>query len=188
MPILFFLLGAAAVVCLLLALRNFRRWKFLNNLNADYSAPGLIPFGNFKRFTFSVEQMFPASPAQSYISIYAFNRDFFRVEETKFFIRSAGKRDGQHSFRGELRLSEKDRHHIVDALPMLERIGAPIERQDKSYGLVVLKTSKLETASDLIEVAREFSKRVLNCGEDDPLTISWHIAGFNSAQKRNKRR
>lgn len=188
MPILFFVLGAAGVICLLKALHHFKKWRFLYNLNADYSAPGLIPCGNFERFTFGVEQLFAAAPAQSYISIYAYNPAFFHVEETKFFIRSAGKRDGQHSFRGELRLSEKDRHHIVDALPMLERIGAPIERQDKSYGLVVLKTSKLETASDLIEIAREFSKRVLNCGEDDPLTISWHVAGFNGAQNRNKRR
>lgn len=185
MPVLFFALGSAAVISLLFAVGHYQRLRFLKNWNADYSAPGLIPLGNYARFLDGVDRLFPNAPAQSYISLYAYNPNPNMPEETKFFIRSAGKRDGQHSFRGELRLSEKDRHHVIDALPMLERIGSPIERVDKSYGLLVLKTSKLENASDLIDVASEFSKRVLKCMEKDPLTISWHIAGYHGAEKRN---
>jgi hypothetical protein len=163
---------------------HYQRLWFLNNWKADYSAPGLIPLGSFARFLTGVDKLFPNSPAQSYISLYAYNSNPYKPEETKFFIRSAGKRDGQHNYRGELRLSEKDRHHVIDALPMLERIGSPIERIDKSYGLLVLKTAKLDNTSDLIDVAGEFSRRVLNCSETDPLTISWHIAGYHGAEKQ----
>ena len=65
----------------------------------------------------------------------------------------------------------------MDAVPLMEQIGGPIERIDKSYGLVVLKTSKLDRVDDLVEVAEAFSKRVLACeSEDDPIHLQWHIA------------
>ncbi len=181
MLFLFFVLGAAAVVLFLFVHHYLRWWLFLNNRNADFSVPDFIPRGNFLRFKEGIEELFPEAPARSYISISAYNPSPFESEDTKFFIRSAGKRDGKHSFVGELRLSEKDRDHLINALPMLERIGAPLERTDKNYGLVVLKTSKLESVSELVEVASEFSKRVLKCDENDPLTINWHIAGSNGA-------
>lgn len=66
---------------------------------------------------------------------------------------------------------------------MLERLGGPVEREDKSYGLLVLKTPKLDSASGLMDVAEAFSKRVLGCGRNDPLTIAWHIAGYHGSKR-----
>ena len=124
------------------------------NWNPDFTAPGEIRHGSFTRFVDGFHELFPSAPARSYVMLSAYSPNMYNTEETKFFIRSCGKRDGHHSFMGELRLSTTDRHHVVNALPMLERIGSPIEREDKSYGLLVLKTSKLDSADDLIELAR----------------------------------
>lgn len=188
MPIVFFALGAASVITLFFAWIGYKRRLFLTNSSPDYSAPGMIPRGNFVRFVDGFNSLFPNAPAHSYISLYAYSPSIYVVQETKFFIRSVGKRDGKHRFQGELRLSEKERHHVMNAIPMLERIGAPLEREDKSYGLLVLKTAKMESATALIDVANEFAKRVLECSDTDPLTISWHFAGYNSSKKGAKKR
>jgi len=187
MLLLFFALGAASTLLFLYVLGIYQKRRFLINQNPNFAAPGRIVLGNFNRFIDGFHEVFPNSPAQSYIMLHAYKTNLHKIEETRFFIRSSGKRNGKHSFKGELRLSPKDRHHVMDALPMLERIGAPLTREDKSYGMLVLKTSKLDDASDLLDVAREFSQRVLGCSETDPLTIGWHIARYHStkAQKNS---
>ena len=178
MYLLFFALGGAAVLAFLYCAHRLELRRLFHNPYADFSVPGSIPKGTFERLREGLEQMFPAAPAQSYIALSAFNPNPYDVEETKFFIRSAGKRGGVHRFRGELRLSTHDRHHIMDALPFLEQIGGPVERIDKSYGLVVLKTAKLDRVDGLVDVAEAFSKRVLACeSDDDPIYLQWHIAG-----------
>ncbi len=187
MPIVFFLLGALTLAAVVFTIEFYKHKKFLNNRNPNYAAPGIIPNGSFERFVASTELLFPNAPAQSYISIYAYTPNLHLTEETKFFIRSAGKRDGIHSFRGELRLAAKDRHHIMDALPMLEQIGGPLEREDKSHGALIIKTAKLEDIDGLIEIAQEFSTRVLKRHEASPITINWHFAGYHSTRNKKKR-
>lgn len=181
MFLIFFLLGAATVIALLAIHHHYVRWRLMKNPRADFSKPGVIPLGTFDRFLEGLDTLFPGAPARSYISLSAGRVAYYDVAGTRFFIRSAGKRDGKHSFLGELRLDTDDRDHAIDAIPMLERIGGPLERIDKSHGQLVLKTAKLEDVGDLIDVARAFSDRVLSASQDKPIMISWHIAGYHGS-------
>lgn len=139
----------------------------------------MIAKGTMARFEEALDQVFPDAPARSYVAVSAF-RDVFTEEDTVFFIRSAGKRSGKHVFQGELRFGLRDRDHLVDALPMLERIAGAVERVDKSYGTVVLKTPKCEEIGDLKAFANEFADRVLGASDGEAIKIKWHIAGANS--------
>jgi hypothetical protein len=175
-----FIIGGLTVCGGLFAIHYVNRQRFLNQPNANWSQPGLIPLGTLDRFNEGLGELFPTSPARSYICLYRFNPKWDHVEETKFFIRSAGKKAGVHTFQGELRLSSADRDHAINAIPMLESIGTPLEREDKSYGLLALKTVKTEDIDVLAGIAQEFAARVLGASDDLKFSISWHIAGANS--------
>lgn len=181
MLLLFFALGGAFVLLLIVCLEKMALRRLLINRDPNFAAPGTIYRGRFARFVSGADRLFPDAPSRSYIMMQAYKPTLLPHEDTKFFIRSVGKRGGQHSYIAELRFSVEDRHHAVDALPMLEKIGGPVETTEKSYGLLVLKTRKLSSIDALVDVAQEFSVRVLNCGENDPLTIQWHIAGYNTS-------
>lgn len=182
MLLTFFLLGAASVVLLLVLYRHYVHWRILKNPKADFAKPGVIPLGTFERFLEGLDALFPDAPARSNISISPGRRNFFDVPETQFIIRPAGKRDGRHSFQGELRLGTQGRYHAVDAIPMLKRIGDPLERIDKSPGQLVLKMAKLDDVSGLIDVAGAFANRDLLVSEGAPVQISWHIAGYHGSK------
>ena len=172
-------MGGVTAFLLLFGEAYLRRMRFLKNSNPDWSKPGKIALGDFYRFQTAVRQVFPTSPARSYVSIFSYNDHPYQVEQTVFFVRSAGKRKGKHSFVGELRLSSSDRDHAMDAIPYLEQTVGPLEREDKSYGLLVLKTAKQDGLDQLLDVAWEFSERVLGGRSGRPLSISWHISGRN---------
>ena len=176
-----FLVGAIACLIVLLALDTYKRNQFLKNASPDWSKSGVVYLGDFARFQSAFRNVFPSCPARSYVSISRHTHGagvrHGRRSGTEFYIRSAGKRKGVHSFIGELRLDPADREHAINAMPFLEKIGGPIERIEKSHGMMILKTSKLSSADKLIEVASEFSNRVLNHASGTPIIIHWHVAG-----------
>lgn len=174
MVLVAFLIGCLATFGLIVLNIHLRSERFLSNPNPDWSCSGMIPRGNAARLDECLQNIFPIAPARSYIQIHRYAPERNSVAMTSFFIRSAGKRNGVHSFKGELRLSVEERHHAIDAIPMLERLG-PVGRTDKSHGQLILETAKLAEIDELLAVEKEFRFRVLQVSDEGPFTVHWHI-------------
>ncbi len=176
MLLIAFLLGCLATFGFFFVEARYRRHRFLTNPNADWSKSGSIPMGNSKRLGDCLQRVFASGPARSYVKISGSYRRLNDEPMTSFFIRSAGKRDGVHSYRGELRLSVEERHHATNAIPMLEQIGeGTIKRTDKSHGQLILESSRCDELKPLLAVADEFRLHVLGAPEEGPFCVSWHI-------------
>lgn len=93
---IYFVFGVLFNVFVLLAF--FLGGKRLAMVNpwAKFTKPGEIQIGSFAWFEEGGEQMFKDAPARSYIQLYAL-RDWRNSPDSRFFIRSAGKKDGVHS-------------------------------------------------------------------------------------------
>lgn len=179
-------IGIVAALGGLRAIYIFRQWHFLRNKTPDWSAPGWIPKGDFNRFEEALQNVFPTATARSYVFLDAYRPvNLFRMNdsETKFFIRSAGKRKGQHRFMVELRLSVNERDKANRAILLLKRLGLEVKRTDKSHGQIIFKTEAIEEYEPLLIAAKEFHANILNCTDKSPVSIHWHIANYYGRKK-----
>lgn len=151
---------------------------WLLNFRPDWTKPGQLHLGDMDRLRSSLAGLFPQSPAFSFVRIYhqSFKSGYY--PETQFYIRSASKYLGKHTYKVELRFSPSEHHHIEDALPLLERVAGPISRKENSHGIVTLETSDLSSYEPLLEIAHEFVNNVLNADMRYPFGMAWHIAGY----------
>lgn len=177
--------GVVLTVAILIAALAFVVRRYYANPSPDWSRPGAIWRGSMDRAREAMAHLFPEAPARSYLSI-ARSQDpalsYIRLvfaddpghSDTKFFIRSVGKRDGQHRFQIELRLDASERDCLDRAVGMLRLVGPKVERTDKSYGAIILQSAVVEDWRPLLRVAQRFADDILG---GTGVHLSWHLAG-----------
>ena len=152
------------------------------NPNPHFEAPGAIWRGTLMRFTEASNSLFPDAPARSYVSVGpAVDPRDPATHDTCFYIRSIGKRDGAHRFAAEVRLNGDWRSVAQRAERLMAQIDPGYARLEKSHGQIIFTTGDAGELARLVGAAHVFVTETLDLGEDVPLHVSWHWAGYNGA-------
>lgn len=178
------LTGVALTILILLQVGLVQFRRMFDNSSPDWSRPGAIWDGTLERAREVMAGVFPGAPARSYMSIepradpagYHFNLLFrpSRLSDTKFIIRSVGKRAGRHRFRVELRLDARDRKYLEPAMALVRRVGPDVTRTEKRHGAIILESAVVEDWPSLMAVGEGFARDILG---RERVGLCWHVAG-----------
>ena len=173
------LLGIALTICVGLHLHLRRISRILENPTPDFSASGSVFRADRGRLAEVLDGVFPNAPARAYVTVSDMVCPYEGIDSdrTSFYVRSAGKRQGTHRFRAELRISADDRERLARAEAVMRGLCLDVERIEKSYGSVWLQSGTSEDRRVFEDAAQGFLERVLGLSAQNKVTLIWHIPG-----------